>query len=134
MYYFVSRSPYGRNLVALLGSVLFFAWGEPIFVFALFILTYIDYRVSLFLAPEAKTKQGIKKLVLTLVIVLNLSLLICSKYLNFITTVVSDLFGSWVHIEPTNLPLILGISFITFHKISYLIDSYKGRAIMTPTI
>ncbi|WP_245614130.1 MBOAT family O-acyltransferase [Legionella massiliensis] len=120
-----------KNAVALAGSVIFFAWGEPIFVFALLIGTYFDYQISLRLAPEKPTKQSYKKLLLILAITLNTLILILSKYLNFICAEVLPLMKPWLATEVAspNLPLILGISFITFHKISYLVDSYKGRAV-----
>lgn len=129
IYFVFSNSPTARNVVALIGSLLFFAFGEPVFVFALFGLTYIDYCVSRLISPEAKTQQKHKKTWLALAIILNLALLIGSKYLNFITATLVGSWGGWIQVKPTNLPLILGISFITFHKISYLVDSYKGRAV-----
>jgi alginate O-acetyltransferase complex protein AlgI len=66
-----------------------------------------------------------------LAICLDVAVLILSKYLNFITSQVANPLGSLMNlkIEAPNLPLLLGISFITFHRISFLVDSYKGRAI-----
>ncbi|MCX7114377.1 MAG: MBOAT family protein [Gammaproteobacteria bacterium] len=119
-----------KNSVALLGSVIFFAWGEPLFVFGLIISTYIDYRISLLIAPNSALKQKTKCLVLSIAIIINTGILISSKYLTFICSALTLPLEAYLHIKITspNLPLILGISFITFHKISYLVDSYKGRA------
>ena len=129
-YYLAPNNPSAKNVVALIGSVLFFAWGEPIFVLVLLIGTYIDYRVSLLIEPSASPSEKYKKIILSTAIILNSLLLICSKYLNFICSQMMAPLDTWLHIKISspNLPLILGISFITFHKISYLVDSYKGRA------
>ncbi len=61
---------------------------------------------------------------------LNILILVLSKYLTFIGQTVSPILHTWFHTNLTlpSLPLILGISFITFHKISYLVDSYQGRS------
>jgi len=129
-YYLVPNTTSAKNAVALLGSILFFAWGEPIFVFALLLGTYIDYRVSLLISPETTLQIRYKKLLLTLAISLNVLLLILSKYLTFVCTELAPTLQTWLHVNLAipQLPLILGISFITFHKISYLVDSYQGRA------
>lgn len=129
-YYLVPNTTTAKNAIALLGSVVFFAWGEPIFVFALLLGTYIDYRASLYIGPEQAMKQAHKKILLSLAIGLNVLILIISKYLTFICSELAPSLHIWfnMNLAVPNLPLILGISFITFHKISYLVDSYNGRA------
>ena len=119
-----------KNSVALLGSIIFFAWGEPVFVGLLLIGTYVDYQVSLYLDPTFPLKKRLKKYILAAAISLNVLILIASKYLSFICTEILPVLGHWIRpfAHPSDLPLILGISFITFHKISYLVDSYHGRA------
>lgn len=121
-YYLVPNTISAKNAVALIASIVFFAWGEPVFVFALFLGTYFDYRISTYITPESQLKLTYKKLLLALAISLNVLILIISKYLNFICSEFMPTFTP-------NLPLILGISFITFHKVSYLVDSYNGRAL-----
>lgn len=130
-YYLSPRSLQVRNLIALAGSVVFFAWGEPLFVFALIAGTFIDYRVSLAVAPDSTYNPRTKHLVLAAAICLNVAALIASKYVDFLVTEIINPLEPWLnlHIKPPNIPLLLGISFITFHRISYLVDSYKGRAI-----
>lgn len=124
-YYLMPNTMTAKNTVALLGSILFFAWGEPIFVFVIFLGTYMDYRISIYLNPLHVMKPKYKKILLAAAIGLNVLLLILSKYLTFICSELSH----WVKLATIpNLPLILGISFITFHKVSYLVDSYQGRA------
>ena len=127
-YYACSFSLSAQNRIALAGSVLFFAWGEPVFVFALLAGTWIDYCVSLAIAPSAPYAPRTKKWLLAAAIILNVAALIASKYLDFIVTEIIQPWSS-VKLTPPHLPLLLGISFITFHRISYLVDSYKGRAV-----
>ena len=107
-------------------SVLFFAWGEPLFVFALIAFTYVDYTISLAIMPEAKGGPSLKKILLTAALCLDVAVLIASKYLTFI---VGEVLAPHVNLQIPSIPLFLGISFITFHRISYLVDSYKGRAV-----
>jgi len=130
-YYTLAKSVQARNYIALAASVLFFAWGEPVYVVFLIAGTFIDYCVSLVVAPQAKGTVRFKKLLLTAAIVLNVAALVFSKYLDFIVTQILqplEHLHHW-HVEPPHIPLLLGISFITFHRISYLVDSFKGRAI-----
>ena len=120
-----------RNAVALLGSIAFFAWGEPLFALALIVGTFIDYRVSKAIEPSSKVAPNVKRWLLRAAIALDVAALVGSKYLDFLIGEVINPLGPWLHLELTqpNLPLLLGISFVTFHRISYLVDSYKGRAI-----
>jgi alginate O-acetyltransferase complex protein AlgI len=130
-YYTLSSRVQVRNYIALAASVLFFAWGEPVYVLFLIAGTFIDYCVSLVVAPQARGSVRTKKLVLTGAIVLNVAALVFSKYLDFIVTQILqplEHLHHW-HVEPPHFPLLLGISFITFHRISYLVDSFKGRAV-----
>jgi alginate O-acetyltransferase complex protein AlgI len=131
VYYLSLGSLREKNFIALAGSVVFFAWGEPIFVFALIVGTFIDYRVSIAISPKATHKPNTKRWVLAVAICLNIAVLISAKYVNFIVTEIINPLEPWFHLHftPPNIPLLLGISFITFHRISYLVDSYKGRAI-----
>ena len=130
-YYLSPRSTHIKNLIALTGSIVFFAWGEPLFVFALIAGTFVDYRISLAAAPDSTYSHRTKYWLLVAAISLNVAALIASKYLDFIVTAIINPLEPWVgfSIKPPNIPLLLGISFITFHRISYLVDSYKGRAI-----
>ncbi len=131
VYYLSPRSLRVKNFIALVGSVVFFAWGEPLFVFALIVGTFIDYRISLAIAPDSTINPHIKRWLLAAAICLNTAALIASKYVDFIVAEIINPLEPWLHlnIAPPNIPLLLGISFITFHRISYLVDSYKGRAI-----
>jgi alginate O-acetyltransferase complex protein AlgI len=131
IYHGSPRGTTTRNAVALAGSAVFFAWGEPVFVFALIAGTYVDYRISRWIEPGSAMPPATKKRLLTFGIVIDVAALVASKYLDFIVGELAAPLANFLHLELTkpNLPLLLGISFITFHRISYLVDSYKGRAV-----
>lgn len=120
-----------KNHVLLAASIVFFAWGEPVFVVALIVGVFIDYKISTIIGPSSKKNIGVRRLFLGVGIAINVSCLIASKYADFIINgIVNQLSPiTGLVVTPPGIPLILGISFITFHRISYLVDSYKGRAI-----
>jgi alginate O-acetyltransferase complex protein AlgI len=125
LYYLSPRAL--RNSVALLGSLLFYAWGAPLFVYVLLAGTLIDYRLSLTIAAR---EAGGRKPWLWCSIVLNVGLLLYFKYANFFVDQVNLLLQhlGWTQIAWTAVALPIGISFFTFHKISYVVDVYRGTA------
>lgn len=110
-----------KNLWALAGSLFFYAWGGPVFVFVLLVSITADYFIS------AKLDGPQKKQWLTLGLVLNVGLLLYFKYANFFVdnfnVLLEGLGMTGVHWTKIALPI--GISFFTFQKISYLIDVYR---------
>lgn len=130
VYYLAPRKVEVKNYVALAASILFFAWGEPIFVFALMVGTAIDYHISKALTPTSVVTKPLKRFLLGIGIALNIAGLIFAKYLDFIINEIISPLHPWLGFKliAPSLPLVLGISFITFHRISYLVDSYVGRA------
>ncbi len=113
-----------RNLVALLGSLLFYAWGAPKFVFVLLGIAVLDYVVALQLGKRDRHRSKW----LALAVVYNLGLLLYFKYANFFIENTNALLGELgIHqIAWTAVALPLGISFYTFQQLSYLIDVYRG--------
>jgi alginate O-acetyltransferase complex protein AlgI len=130
LYYFTPAYGVWRNYVALCASVFFFAWGEPVFVFVLLLTTYLDYRISKIVSDNSKFSPRSRTIVLCVGIFINVGILLWSKYTNFvlesIAVPLANIFS--YKFSQVEVPLILGISFITFHKISFLVDSFKGRA------
>ncbi len=122
---------FAKNATALAGSIMFFAWGEPLFVFILLLTTYLDYRVSLFIDPERGFPEARRRAALIVGLLVNIGILLWSKYTGFLLVdvvgPVAKIFG--YSVGDPHIGLILGISFITFHKVSFLVDSYKGRAV-----
>ena len=107
-------------------SLFFYAWWRPLNVLIIAPSILINFALARWLErlrdPE---KAGLAKAVLTLGIVFNVAFLGYFKYANFTTTVVNDVFGTTYVLEQIVLPL--GISFITFQKIAFLIDVHARR-------
>ena len=121
--------PRHRNAVALAGSLFFYAWGAPRFVFVLVVSSLADYLLSQKL-PAGQLPPGRRKGVLALAVAMNVGLLLYFKYANFF---VAELNG-WLarfgagEVEWMAVALPIGISFFTFQKVSYLVDVYRGTA------
>lgn len=128
-YYLAPARGQSRNFIALLGSLLFFSWGEPVYVFFLLALVFLDYQLSKAISEDSSLSPSLKKILLFVGILVNIGFLISFKYSNFIIKEILLPLNLYTGQAPASVgPLLLGISFITFHKISYLVDSYKGRA------
>ncbi|MEZ5962677.1 MAG: MBOAT family O-acyltransferase [Planctomycetota bacterium] len=125
--YFVSPRRL-RNSVALAGSLYFYAWGAPLFVFVLLGSTMVDDWISRRVA--ASRDDRVRKWLVGVDITANLGLLVYFKYANFLVeqvdALVQALGGAPLTWERVALPI--GISFFTFQKISYVVDVYRGRA------
>ena len=129
IYYFTPSKGQSRNFVALIASILFFSWGEPVYVFLLLMLVFIDYVLSRAVAETSTLPLAKKKLLLFLGISINVLALVLFKYTGFLIKEILLPLNLYKGMPPESTgPLLLGISFITFHKISYLVDSYQGRA------
>jgi alginate O-acetyltransferase complex protein AlgI len=115
-----------RNYWLLLCSLLFYAWGEPSFVFVMIGSIALNYGMAL-LIERCGNRSGWKKMLLTADIACNLSVLFIFKYLNFFTRTVRGWFPGLVPLIPqTSILLPVGISFFTFQALSYVIDVYRG--------
>lgn len=114
-----------RNLILLIVSLVFYAWGEPIYIVLLLLSTVTDYYFGLRLSSP--TVNDLKrKWIVAASITVNLAVLGYFKYVDFLIENINGLFGS--HIPLTDLPLPIGISFYTFQSMSYIIDIYRGTA------
>lgn len=113
-----------KNLVLFLASLVFYAWGEPIYIVIMLFSTFMDYSFGLMLSnPKMSALQ--RKIVVISSIVANLALLSFFKYADFLITNINALLGT--NIPTTNLPLPIGISFYTFQSMSYIIDVYRAK-------
>ena len=123
-----------KNLWLLGVSVVFYACGEAAFVFLILGSTLANYALGLWL--DRATGPASRKRVVGAAIILNLGLLAFFKYFNFVVENLNGCLGALnlglVHPAPVHLPI--GISFFTFHALSYIIDIYrrKGRAARDP--
>ncbi len=119
--YYLIKNITVKNIFLILASLFFYAWGEGILVVLVVISALINYSFG-YLTAVAKNK----KLYLTIGIILNLSLLIYYKYFGFIIENLDHF--KFIQIHHTSILLPIGISFFTFHGLSYLIDIYRGNA------
>ncbi len=115
-----------KNLVILIMSLIFYAWGEPIYIFLMIGSIIIDYIGGLMIEANKEDSEKRTAIFIT-VIVLNLSFLFFFKYYGFLIDNINGIFG--VNLQIRNLPLPLGISFYTFQLISYVADVYMGKVV-----
>ena len=108
-----------RNLVLLLASFFFYAWGEPKFCLLMFLTIFLNYFGAI-LIDKYPTKR---KIFLFLTVSLNLLVLFYFKYFNFLIDILNSIY--YLDIEPLDIILPLGISFYTFQALSYVLDVYK---------
>lgn len=111
-----------KNVIIMISGILFYAWGEPLYVFVMLMSTVIDYFAGLII-NKFDDRPKIRTACLLVSLIMNLGLLGTFKYLGFIIDSVNAWFG--LSITNPNLPLPIGISFFTFQSMSYTIDLYR---------
>lgn len=125
LYFLVPKRSH-KNLVLFLASILFYAWGEPVYIILILISTVNDYTFARLVEHSRENGQDRRaKLFFILSLVVNLSLLGYFKYSAFF----AESLNHWLslNIPVTQLPLPIGISFYTFQTMSYSIDVYLGN-------
>lgn len=121
--YSLSRGIKGKNIVLLIFSLIFYAWGEPVYIILLVFMTFCDWLAAK-LIEKSNTKAK-KKAILILACIINLGLIGYFKYTGFLLTNIQALFGVPEVIPQVALPI--GISFYTFQLLSYVVDVYRGE-------
>ncbi len=125
LYFIVPRG--WRNAVLFFGSLIFYAWGEPVYVVLMLFSTAVDFTHGWFIRRSLDAgKKRRAKLTLISAVVINLTLLGVFKYTDFLIGLLNQAFG--LAIPLPGLPLPIGISFYTFQTMSYSIDVYRGDA------
>lgn len=121
--YYFAKTTKARNIVMLIFSLIFYAWGEPLYVLLLIFMTACDWLISIYI--EKQTPHSIKaKLGLWTMGIINLGLLGVFKYGSFILENIGLLTGK--DLGGLNIILPIGISFYTFQLVSYVVDVYRG--------
>lgn len=122
--YFITPAPGGstrpRNLVLLIVSLVFYAWGEPVYV----LLMAAQCGAAWFFGLLMDKYRGRAKLIMCVSTALSLSGLLLFKYANFFIVNINSVSGSGLPLLKAMLPV--GISFYTFQILSYTIDLYRG--------
>lgn len=117
-----------RNTCLLLSSLLFYAWGEGLFILLMLVSVSVNYVLGLVVDKFRGVARA--KWIVALACVINLSFLGWYKYANFAVHNVNRLLSvvglGAIELDPVHLPI--GISFFTFQALSYIIDVYRGEA------
>ncbi len=120
--YYSSKNPKWRNAILIVFSLFFYGWGEPIWISLMVLSSMVDWANALFIQKHRGTKWAKVGLLITLIF--NLGLLATFKYDVFLVDTVNSVLGTSFQAPGYALPI--GISFYTFHTISYVVDVYRG--------
>jgi alginate O-acetyltransferase complex protein AlgI len=120
--YYISINKY-KNIVLLAFSLLFYAWGEPVYILLMLLSALVDYVNALKMEKCHNNKEKKKYLIISVLI--NLGVLTFFKYIDFLISIFNFIFN--INMPYFNLALPIGISFYTFQTMSYIIDVYKGK-------
>lgn len=124
--YFILKKRKYKNIVLLIFSLIFYAWGEPKYIFLMLLTILIVYIFGILIDKfEKENKKILKKISLIICIILVLGSLIFFKYSNFLIENVNLAFKA--KIKPLNIVMPIGISFYTFQILSYIIDLYNKK-------
>lgn len=111
-----------KKFLLVVASLVFYAYGEPIYV----ILLVASSAGNYILARLTGECPKIRKLTMTLAVVINLGLLVIFKYSGFLVDTFNSVTGAGIPVPQVRMPI--GISFFTFQALSYVIDVYRGDA------
>ncbi len=116
-----------RNALLFISSLIFYAWGEPVYVTLMIFSTVVDYTHGM-LVHRFKNEGNLRaaRIVVASSMIINLALLGFFKYSDFLIANVNNIFDASIPL--LNLPLPIGISFYTFQTMSYTVDVYRGDA------
>ena len=122
--YFICTDLRWRNGVLLIASLIFYSWGEPIWVLAMIGSTAINYVAAMLI--DRASSPGLRKTALVVGAAASLAVLFYFKYAAFLVNSVTSLFGVSFSIPVLELPI--GISFYTFQVLTYTVDVYRGKS------
>lgn len=111
-----------QNVMLVVFSLFFYAWGEPKYIFLMLLSVLINYSFGLLIERKQQ-----KLLLLVTCVAANLLILGYFKYFNFFVEIWNGLAGSTVQLSVRTVALPIGISFYTFQALSYVVDVYRGE-------
>ncbi len=120
LFYLFARNTNQKNIVLLIFSLIFYAWGEPKYILLLLFMAFADWIFALLISRYSK----VKKIFLILACIVNLGLIGVFKYGTFVLSNFNSIFGFPEEVPSIALPI--GISFYTFQLLSYVADVYRG--------
>ena len=122
--YFLVPSARWRNGVLIVMSLLFYGWGEPVWILAMLFSTGVNYICGLLLTKTERAAS--RKIILTVGIAASMAFLFYFKYAAFLFNSAASLVRSTRRMASPGLPI--GISFYTFQILTYSVDVYRGKA------
>ncbi len=120
--YYILPGMIAKNALLIIASILFYAYGEPIYILLMLFSTGVNYCLGRLLTSRSDKK---KKAVLISAVLVNLGMLGVFKYADMFIDVLNGVTG--MNIPLTNIQLPIGISFFTFQALSYVIDVYRNE-------
>ena len=121
--YFLAPGMKMKNFILLIFSLIFYAWGEPVWIVLLLFSSIVDFFLGMFIDKFRGRKAS--GWLLAASVIVNLSLLMTFKYADFFTSNFNFIFGTSLPLPGITLPI--GISFYTFQTLSYSIDVYRNQ-------
>lgn len=122
--YFASSSLKWRNYILLAASLLFYGWGEPVWIAVMLLTTFVNWLCAA--AIEKSRSITVRRLCLAAGVIISLAFLMYFKYAAFFVNSFTGLFGIGLTLPVLKLPI--GISFYTFQVLTYTVDVYRGKA------
>ncbi len=115
-----------RNLMLLIANLIFYGWGEPVYIVIMFVSIFIDYTHGLLVEKYRDSDRKARTFVASSM-VFNLLLLFFFKYYDFLADSLRGV-PLFAGLPRLGVPLPIGISFYTFQTMSYTVDVYRGQA------
>ncbi len=116
---------HAKNMLLLLASIAFYAYGEPVYVLLLLFSAWVNDRFGRAIGAEELKRKRKRRRILTAAVLFNLSMLLFFKYTAFLICCINAAASSSIPVPELYLPI--GISFYTFQAIAYVIDVYRGN-------
>jgi alginate O-acetyltransferase complex protein AlgI len=125
--YFIAPGAWLKNVVLVVASIVFYAWGEGRFVVLVLGLAVVNYGFALALGRMPDDPPRRRQMLLAAAITVDLAILVYFKYTGFLADNLNFLLGNRIgrDVALSQVYLPLGISFFTFHAISYVVDVYR---------
>ena len=120
--YLVIPSWKWRNALLIAASLIFYAWGEPVYVLLLLFSVLVNWLLALVISHRESSGRG----VVAAAVILNIGLLVVFKYSGFLVQSLNALLRLSLPVPDIRLPI--GISFFTFQTLSYVIDVYRDKS------
>lgn len=124
IFYALIKPLKGKNIVLIVFSLIFYAWGEPVRIFFLLLSAVVNYFVGRGI-EWTEGKEKVQKLVLAGGLVFDIGMIAVFKYSRFIAENINAIFHAGVPVP--EITSMVGISFYTFQVISYIVDCYWGK-------